>query len=290
MKKVARTALRVGCALLLLAGVAQTPALADCIGSSVFFGNLTGATFFQLDLTDPAASWSAYMFERSTINSGTVPVSSVAFDLGGGTAVAFSDWGGGIGLVGCPLDLNAVPSDGTIDNDAAHQVSVFSDSRGSTVLVNGSIGNAFDYDTTFLDGGQLPVSTVKPRVLNAVTGASITLDLEWDPPQVLSDALSTSLGAQLVGSFSLFLRSSAGMTELTDLDGSTRDNRARVTFEQSSGTGNVIVQVNLAGAGGAPSGLSFRGVASTDILLTPGLATPGRGKGKGLEKAPGQNR
>jgi hypothetical protein len=134
MKMMGRVAVKIiGCALLLLAVAAYQPALADCPGVSVFFGNLGGLTVVRVDVADPSATWATYMLQDPTINQGPVPLGAVATDLGEfggepGTAFVFQDWGAGLGMIGCPMSLD-VPPTGTIDDNAANEVFIFSDSK-----------------------------------------------------------------------------------------------------------------------------------------------------------------
>ena len=146
--------------------------------------------------------------------------------------------------------------------------------------------------------GSFRMSTLKPEVVGATaSGDTVIVNLTWDPPAVNVDARSTNV-INLVGGYGIMeVRRTGTATETrtaSDTDGSSTDTRATVTLLRApAGSGavaNLHVLANLIGTTGA--GPSVRGVASSDINLDPTLATsgPGKGRGKGLEKAPGQSR
>jgi len=297
MKMMGRVAVKIiGCALLLLAVAAYQPALADCT-ASVFFGNITGLTTVRIDLTDPSATWATYMLQDPTINQGPVLVGQVAVDLGEfggepGTAFVFQDWAAGLGMIGCPLTLNAVPADLVIDNDPANEVFVFSDSKnGATiVIVQSADGNQFNFDTTSATGGELARAVMKPRVLRASTSAAcVDVELSWDAAVINQDALSAAVAANLLRGYRIFetrTGSGAGTGEVADSDGSTTDTHALVCLAKGTNatdTSTLTVGADL--AGGTGIGATAHGAASSPIMNS-GLAVPGRGKG--LLKAPGQ--
>jgi len=310
MKRILSLGLKASCAVLVAAGMLSQPAVADCPAGdvSLFFGNLGGGNV-RVNLGDPSAFVHTYIFENAAINQGTAARDTWVFDLGDGTAVVFGDWSGGSGFAGCPYTLEVVTLNRDVADENVHQVLVAGDKDGATLVV-AKAGTSIDFprDINFdaaspTGGGTLPTTTLKPRVISARTGASVTVELAWDPPVINQDSGSTAVGAALIAGYGIIERRysepsdpvlcSTGTLMSTaavpDADGSLIDNHALVVLAQAAGVCSTLsVQANLGVGGGTAPAPSFTGVASNPIRLTPGLAVPG--KGKGLLKAPGQQK
>ncbi len=238
-------------------------------------------------------------------------------------AILFGDWAGAYGagfdvlMRGCPLDLDATArggnGNGILDDESlvsrAQEVFIFSDSKGTTIFVTDSTrGNFFNLDEASADL-LAARSTLKPEITLATLGSSVSVNLQWQPPTVnftLNSPAAQSIAGQLVRGYQIFERRyrTASATDtcpnenlisdasVPDADGISTDTRATVILTQEANVCSTLsVAANL-GSSGTSTGASVRGTASSAILLTPGLATsgPGKGKGKGLDKAPGQSR
>ncbi len=238
----------------------SAPARADCAGASVFFTHLNLRTAIALNTLDTAAFWLTYFHEDPSIHQGLLPVLAVAFDgemFGGapGTAVVFGDWSAGLGMQGCPFSLDG-NSNGLLDDDAAHEVFVFGDSRSVTLIVVGSVGNVFDFDRTSPLAGPLaplPTWPLRPVVLSAVdTSDGVRVELSWSAPVINRDTQSEAIAAGLVGEQRILEERQAGsevsVRTLEDRDGSLRDSHALLLLQPTPGFqdfSRLAVQVQL---------------------------------------------
>jgi hypothetical protein len=274
-------------------------ALAECPGGdSRFIGNIDGASTIQWNLDDPSADFSYFFVEAPTVNEGTFDFRANFLNLkefGSTIDEAFSS-GTDIGALGS--GTNGCPASGQ------RIVALFTDRRGTTCIsvvdaadVQWDFGKAAggSRETSPITGGPvIPRSEFQVRVVGNSRAADGTANVtvSWGRPSCNTDA-----------SFELNV-SGYDLYRLVLPHGTQPDSGQGAPERIMSGLTTNTTTVNLPGTPGADtyllvganlgtSGRASMSGASAPITTDPALAFPtgpGKGKGKGLEKAPGQNR
>ncbi len=253
--------------LILGAGGATSPALAECPEASIFFGNLDGG-HIELNLLDPGAFFRTYIFEDPRINEGSARLRDFAFDgsefgFPPGSALIFADWAGTEGLEGCPDSLD-VDGDHNLEEHGIHQVFAFGDARGVTLAVVSPDFRDFNLDAAAAPGASLVVSRLRARPLSQrLVPTGIQIEMEWPLPTVNADPASLEVAARLIQRYRLIevaARDEGGTSEreLVDLDLEPGDNRATVILPIECAVSTLVVEIQLASAGGSEPAASVR--------------------------------
>jgi hypothetical protein len=295
-------------AVALAVGYAPEAYAVCAAGDSRIIGNTDFGSTIQWNLQDPSADFAYYFVGSPTINEGTFgdpatfrnqfvdlqgPDFNSTLDESITTGIDIGDPGSG---------TNGCPPVGQV----LRLVALFSDRRGTTcVSVQNDAGTViWNFDRAaggsdlFSPVLELPVlkrGTMDLRVIGnsrrADGGANVTVS--WAPPACNTDA-AFALGVTGYDILRLVLPhgtapdSGQGTPEL--VMGGLTANSATVELNPTPGADSyIIVRANLEN-----SGTRMASSSSSDPIITdPGIATPtgpAKGKGKGLEKAPGQNR
>jgi len=277
---------------------------ADCAPGDSRFAGSRGVSSVQWDLKDAAADYAYFMVEAPTVNEGALGdpavFKNIAADLRdfGSTldealvvGESFDLGGAGLGTTGCPAE-------------GQRGVFLFSDSHGTTCVSVVGRGFYWDFDTanpnTTPSPGLGEGAFVLTRDASKVEIAggrrnadeTTSVDLSWRPPQCFTDApftvsvTSYNLLADVVQRTGGTSPSVAGASVIGTFPGTQTS--ATVTLPATPGADTFLfIGANLGNSGrGSISG------ASSAVVTDPNLALSGKsqGKGKGLIKAPGQNK
>jgi len=285
-------------------------------GSFAIAGSAGFLSTIEWNPNDPRADLAYYFLEDPTVNEGGLGdpevfrglVSYLCLDSGtcdqlDESFIASIHLSANIalGTNNCPLTLTD-----------KRGVFIFTDSKGTAIVSVDAIDATFwDFDRAVvnsptlspalavfgLEGRVLTRSdTLIPRITGEIVNADGTIQvaLVWEAPQVWTDAPAVIAMER----YDVLMQTvpagsgpspTAPLSPLADADGSTTNTAATILLDPVAGTDAFLfVRAEFHNSLGraALSGPSRR------ILLDPGLAVPGkgRGKGKGLDTAPGQNR
>jgi hypothetical protein len=293
-------------AVVLLAAVVAPAARADCdAGVSRLIGNLDSASSEQWNLKDPSADFAYFFVENPAINEGAFGEPSafrgLFFDLldAGSTLdeafLGVADIGtGGLSTAGCP-------------SSGMRMLALMTDRRGTTCVSVVDHGDAqWNWDTAA--GGStltspllgVPVlqrSTMGLRVAGAtrLANGSVDVSISWSAPSCNMDAPFT-LPVASYDVFKLVLaRTATGSADPSNTQGTPEriatgltGTSTTVNLPATTGTDTfLIVGANLGNSGRAAMSATSSPIATDPTLATAG---PGKGRGKGLTKAPGQTK
>ena len=296
-------------AAVLMVGLAIAPAVrATCNPPQPgqFVGNLGFASSVEWTSDDPLASFSYYFVGRPDVNEGDYARVFRDFVTPAGpdeTLVLGLDLGGDTPTTGgCPT---LVDPTGT----TARGVFIMGDSEGTVIVTTVGPGLQWNWDFAAINTTrvgpvfQLPLlersGSLNPRVLSSERMADDRAEvaLSWAAPKIWSDDPTAVIGIAGYSIHQVTVLSGREANDpersaprlLQDQDLNPGDTSARVIMDPTPGQDSFLyVRADFDNSGGRGA----MGGASARLMTDPALAVPGhgQGKGKGLIKAPGQNR